>query len=169
MADESLQLQDLVPAEPFVAEPAWPWWIWLLIALTLAAASTAVVILLRKRGSLPVSSKTLDHSEARRRAIEEIEASSSLPPREAATRISGSIRLYLATICGDPSLFETHEEFIARHHALADFSESTRTQASTTLTLLAESKYDRPSNSNETDLSKDSRALIEQLHQEIAP
>ena len=91
-----------------------------------------------------------------------------LQAQEAATRISGAIRLYLATVCGDSSLFETHEEFLGRHQALQNFPEETRSQVSTILCQLAAMKYARPDSPEASSLGAQSRAVIDQLHQQVA-
>ena len=45
-------------------------------------------------------------------------AISTADVRDAAVLSSLILRKYLATAAGDPALFETHEEFVARHDAL---------------------------------------------------
>ena len=125
-----------------------------------------IVCLVRSKKSEAPNTAGVDASTAYRRAIEEIQASSDLPAREAALRLSGAIRLYLSNVCHDPSLYETHEEYIARHQALDAYSQETRDQLSKLLTQLAALKYDRPIDATVSQASEQSEAVIKQLHQQ---
>lgn len=165
MDDETLQLRDLVPPDELVREPGWPWPFWALLAAVLIAIIVVVIAYIRERKNLPGGGRRIDYGAAYRRAIEEIEDSSGLQNQEAATRISGAIRLYLATVCGDPSLFETHQEFLSRHEALQGFPEGVRTQVSTVLCQLAAMKYSQPEALAANDLGSRSKEVIDQLHQ----
>ncbi|MBK1826066.1 hypothetical protein [Haloferula rosea] len=167
MDTDALQLRELVPVDSLVVEPGWQWWVWAIIAVTSALIVTTIVAIIRDKSGLAAARRPVDHSAAYQRALEEIEASSSLPAHEAATRISGAIRLYLATVCGDPSLFETHQEFLGRHEALQHFPENIREQVSTVLCQLAAMKYDQPRSETLPNIGQQSREVIEQLHQRI--
>lgn len=57
------------------------------------------------------------------------------------TALSLALRRYLAIALGDPSLFETHEEFLARHDALASLPESIRHSLSEHFSTLCRYKY----------------------------
>lgn len=167
MDSDALQLRELVPVDSLVVEPGWPWWLWALIAITVTLIVVVIVLITRDKTALSAARKPVDHSAAYRRAVDEIEESSKLPAQEGATRISGAIRLYLATVCGDPSLFETHEEFLSRHQALQSFPEETRERVSTLLCQLASMKYDQPRNEVAPTMGQQSRAVIDQLHERI--
>ena len=168
MEAETLQLKDLVPPDELILEPGWPWWIWAILAVTVLAIIIVIVAYARERNNLKGGGRRIDHAGAYRHAVEEIEASSKLETQEAAIRISGAIRLYLATVCGDPSLFETHQEFLGRHEALQNFSEEMRAQVSTILCQLAAMKYALPDSSEASNLGEQSRSVIDQLHQQVA-
>lgn len=168
MEADTLQLQNLVRAEDLLIEPGWPWWLWTMLAFVSAGIILVVIAFVRERNKLKGGGRRIDHAGAYRHAVEEIEASSPLQSQEAATRISGAIRLYLATVCGDPSLFETHEEFLGRHQALQSFPEETRSQVTAILCQLAAMKYARPDSPEASKLGARSRSVIDQLHQQVA-
>jgi hypothetical protein len=86
--------------------------------------------------------------------------------REAATASSLILRRYLAIAAGDPALFETHEEFVARRDSLAPLSESARMATVERFDELASLKYGRPSEScSPADIIDSSRTLLETLNQ----
>ena len=65
---------------------------------------------------------------------------------------------------GDPALFETHEETLARHDALARFDESARTTAAGGFARLAALKYDsHPPAGDPAGVLADARALLATL------
>src|SRR5690606_23328585 len=64
----------------------------------------------------------------------------------AATQVPLVLRRYLGTVCGDPALFETHEEFISRHAALANYPEDLRNVTAEGFSHLARLKYRREAN-----------------------
>jgi len=167
MDQDALQLRELVPVDSLVMEPGWPWWLWAMIAISAAMVVFVIIRLIMDKSAVTAARRPVDYSGAYQRAIEEIEQSTSLPAQEAATRISGAIRLYLATVCSDPSLFETHEEFLSRHEALQNFPEEVRERVSTVLCQLASMKYAQPRRENAPTMGQQSRAVIEQLHQRI--
>lgn len=166
MDNDAFQLRELVPPDSLVLEPGWPWWAWVLLSCVAILLIYGIIRLTSQKGRPPQIPR-IDYRGAYQRAIEEIESSANLPLHESATRISGAIRLYLATVCHDSSLFETHEEFLGRHQALQDFPESVREQVSTTLCQLAALKYDQPRSQAAPSLGQQSRAVIDQLHQSI--
>lgn len=89
----------------------------------------------------------------------------AVQPREAAVQSSLIVRRYLSVAAGDPALFETHEEYLARHEALKDFSEEARASAAAGFTRLAELKYAEEIPATETaTVIADSRKLLETLH-----
>jgi hypothetical protein len=135
-----------------------PWlWITLGAALLLIAAITLLIRFLRR--------KPIDPTIARRAALEqalrEIDEASSLPHRIAAVQVSLAIRRYLSTAADDPSLFETHEEFLARHPSLTHWPADSIDSLVSTLKHLAEIKY-RPllDELDPVDLVHQSRTLL---------
>jgi hypothetical protein len=169
MEDDSLQLRDLAPAEPLLSHPGLPWWAWALIGAGVLLLVVTIASAIRRRRAQPPPIRQVDRERAYREAAEAIEQSAGLPRREAAQRVSGAIRLYLAKVCEDPSLFETHEEFLSRHEALNRFPESTREQVSMLLSRLAEEKYDRFGKSPATaDFTERPLSVLGQVHQHSA-
>jgi hypothetical protein len=89
--------------------------------------------------------------------------------REAATVSSLVLRRYLSTVTGDPTLFETHEEFVSRHDALKSLPEPVRVAAVEGFDRLASLKYARePGREEPAPVIQSSRALLETLHHAFA-
>lgn len=169
MNQDALQLRDLVPAEPMIPHPGLPWWAWTLIGLGVAILAGVVVTAWRRKKQSDAGTTPVDRQAAYREAAVAIAACTGLPAPEAATRASGAIRQYLAKVCADPSLYETHEEFIARHQALESFPETTREQVSSLLSRLAALKYDRPDAlPAPPDFTEQALATLRQIHQQSA-
>jgi hypothetical protein len=170
MEGDTLQLRDLVPAEPMIPHPGLPWWAWTILALcALLLAGLAVLLLVLHRRVAFRGMRPVDRDAVYREAVEAIHDCVGLSRREAALRASGAIRLYLAKVCQDPSLYETHEEFISRHHALERFPEITREQVSMLLTRLAALKYDLPDPAGTPpDFTEQPLSVLRQVHQQSA-
>lgn len=170
---EDFQLQDIAPAEPYLLRPDLPWWAWLLIAhavLLLAGLLAAIVYAVRAHRA---ESRSLPHDRGRvveaayreaRLAIDKSDDEET--PAALATRISAALRRYLATACGDPSLFETHEEFLARHEALSDLPGELRQDTAAHFTRLARVKYDKNRSDDPAPLRAEALALLETLHRQ---
>lgn len=168
MPDETLQLRDLVAPEPMLRHPGLPWWGWALVALAVVLAALLVTAIARRRRATPPP-LPVDREIAYREAVEAVAACVGLPKREAALRASGAIRLYLSRVCNDPSLFETHEEFVARHRALERLPETTREQLSMLLSRLASLKYDQPDPAAApADFTTQPLSVLRQVHQQSA-
>jgi len=142
-------------------------WLWIALGTcTLIALATLLIIVAKRR-------KHTDPTAARRaalaQALREIEEATPLPPHIAALQTSLAIRRYMATATGDPSLFETQEEFLARHPAITLWPPETIHSLVTTLKHLAEIKY-RPLDDSQTpaDLLTQSRALLQSLDTQSA-
>lgn len=170
MENDTLQLRDLVPAEPMISHPGLPWWAWTILAVCAALlAGLAVLLFVLHRKSEFSGVRPVDREAAYREAEESIRDCVGLPQREAAVRASGAVRLYLVKVCQDPSLYETHEEFIARHAALEHFPETTREQVSMLLTRLAALKYDRPDPADTSpEFTEHPLSVLRQVHQQSA-
>lgn len=89
---------------------------------------------------------------------------------KAATECSIILRRYLSTLTGDPALYETHEEWVARHDSLEDFSDSLKQEIGKRFSQLAQSKY-APEELGEAPESmiENSRQLIDAVHRETTP
>lgn len=162
-ADDTLVLRELVPVDPLLPEPATPAWVWLAISGSIIAAIVLTLLLARRRKR--IEDPTHARQQAYQIARDELAAGHDADPRVAATRASSSLRRYLAAAVGDPALFETHEEFVARHSALATYPETLRLATSSLFTRLAALKYGREAATSPGDPLSDARQLLEQLHQ----
>ena len=161
----------LILHEPPIQEALLPSsipWLWVALgACTIIALATLIFVIIAKRR------KPIDPAAVRRAALaqslREIEEAASLPPRIAALQTSLAIRRYMATAAGDPSLFETHEEFLARHPAITLWPPDTVHSLVSTLKHLAELKY-RPLEDSQTpaDFLTQSRSLLQSLDTQSA-
>lgn len=134
----------------------WPW-ITLAAVFLLAAIATTLILVFRRKPSDPAEARRI----AFEKALREIEDASSLSPRMAAVQVSLAIRRYMTSAAGDPSLFETHEEFLTRHPSLTHWPAETIDALVSTLKHLAEIKYrPLPDEINPADLIHQSRTLL---------
>ncbi len=169
MPEDTLKLRDIPSPEPYLLGPGLAWWMWLLIAFGVFLLVLAIYTLV----SIPKRQKRMDPAQARdaayRKAEQVIQRAAELPNQEAATHVSAAIRGYLTEVCGDPSLFETHEEYLARHEALQQFPKEIREQVSELFSKLASMKYDRPEFVATQKLaSEQPLSVLRQLHQQAA-
>ena len=162
-SEDALVLRDLVPAEPLLPEPGMPPWAWVLIGLAVAA-TVGVAFFIRRANALASDPRHLKE-EAYELAQHELESVPEGGLQAAATKVSLVLRRYLATVCGDPALFETHEEFISRHAALAGYPEELRNVAAEGFSHLARLKYGREANGDPVALFGAARQLLDRLHQ----
>ncbi len=144
----------------------WPWWLGSIIAAVLALV---IWLLLRRRAPT-----AMDPLKSRARAYAEADAALAAPDpaagaRDAAVQASLILRKYLSLAASDPALFETHEEFIARHDALTALTPPARTAAATGFARLAALKYgpEEPS-ADPAAIRADARALLKTLHHGFA-
>lgn len=118
---------------------AWGW----IVAAGAAVLLVGALLLaqrFRRRNPPQAPGKRVAYGEA----LECLEAAARLPAREAATEASFAIRRYLCAMLEDPSLFETHEEFLDRHPSISRIDHTTLTTLTETLKQLAEIKYRKP-------------------------
>lgn len=84
-----------------------------------------------------------------------------------ATECSLIMRRYLAVVAVDPALFETHEEWIARHNAVKSLSDPLKAHIHQLFEQLAEWKYVPSNHGDDPAMMVDrSRNLLEAIHQE---
>lgn len=160
--------------EPDAIESLLPgWWLpHLLIGSTILIAVLLIAILLirAKNRPRPVNPAKM-REEARLHAVSTLESarSSTQTARDAAMIASMALRDYLARAAEDPALFETHDEFIARHDALASLHENARAAAASGFSRLAEIKYsaELPA-STASEVIEAARTLLDQLHRGFA-
>lgn len=164
--DDALVLRDLVPAEPLLPDAGFPLWAWCFIAAGVLLLGILAWYLARRQRPIGMVDPRKAKEEAYRRAVAELEASSGgQTMQEAATRVSVALRRYLAVASGDPALFETHEEFVARHESLAKYPEELRQTTAEGFSHLARLKYGREANGDPAALSSSARQLLDRLHQ----
>ena len=162
--DDALVLRDPVPAESLLPDPGLPPWTWWAIGGGVLLLVLLAWFLLRGRkpGMVdPVKTR----EEAYRRAAAELAAPAAGSMQEAATKVSLVLRRYLAVVAGDPALFETHEEFVARHESLASYPAELRQAAAEGFSHLARLKYGREAAGDPAALFSAARQLLDRLHQ----
>ena len=157
-----LDLRDIPEVEKFIPHPALPWWAWLMIALF----SVALVLFFVRLARRKVATAESIRAKAYHEAMTELEKAKSIQnPVTLATTVSLTIRHYLALVFSDSSIFETHEEFLSRHDALARLPEPSRQQISTHFQQLARLKYAPVEESRDlSGLIPQAIALIDHLH-----
>lgn len=167
MPEESLQLREPVPVQDLLPEAGWPWWAWALLVTGCLIIVLTTAIIIRRRKKTSHSSK-IDPEAAYQRARNAIDQTLDTPPSEASVALSIALRQYLADVSDDPSLYETHQEFIARHSALHGIPLPLREKTANLLTRLAEQKYNRSPLASVADLADESRHLLDELHRRPA-
>lgn len=157
-------LRLLEPTAPENLVPSSWWWVWVAIIATIGCVA-ALIWWIRHRKHAPSrrapNTKAIAFAEA-------VAALTQLPPRnprETATSVSLILRRYLARITDDPALYETHEEFIARHDALAGLPTEARNHTATTFSHLASLKYAPTTLTEEpTDIINQAKQLLRILN-----
>lgn len=120
--------------------PAWEpqlWWFLVGFAV-LVVLVVGLGLLLRKK---PKVDGLKEKREAYREAKAAFGEKESGDARENAIKVSMILRRYLAKSMKEPALFETHEEFIARHDGLRDLPEAVRSETGAFFSKLAAIKY----------------------------
>jgi hypothetical protein len=166
MESDSLQLRELVSADPYIQSPGWPWWLWAVIGLLAVGLILLIWSLFKRKNTENSPDLRLIADQAYRSALEKIEAAASLSPiQNVATDCSEAIRRYLATVTSDPSLYETHEEFLSRHQSLDGYPIEIRNGVSTGFSRLAKLKYGKSPNGDPNTITNEGRNLLMELHQ----
>jgi hypothetical protein len=166
--DSSIQFHGTPLMESLLPPPIpWAWILAACLGIIAIAIPLGIHRARRKTPTLP-NRHTAYHD-----ALAQLEKAASLDAREAATCACLAIRRYLCAVARDPSLFETHEEFLARHPSLSDWPATTVETLVATLQHLAAIKY-RPYEDRSEDLYdpvsllNQSRELLRTLDQETA-
>ena len=163
MAETSdpFELMEPPAAEPLL--PAFGLWVWFAIAAAVVVIGLVVFLLTRRKavGNESESMREAAYREAKQ-ALESIEKADV---RQTAVRCSLVLRKYLVAAVSDPALFETQEEFIARHDALKDLPPEARESVKTCFGRLARAKYapDEPDFPAD-EIVGESQNLLETLH-----
>ena len=129
---ESREAIDLVPTwDPQL------WWIFAAF-IVIVIIVFLVALLLRKKTVFDASK---EKSEAYLEAKVALSECDELDPRESAIRVSMILRRYLARSMNELALFETHDEFIARHDGLKDLPDDLKCGVAALFSKLAAVKY----------------------------
>jgi hypothetical protein len=162
--EEKLTFELRPPASPdaLLSQNGPPLWLIIAGGLFLIALLALVLFLaLRRTPGIDATAARRDALRVADRALADAKPSGI---REAATLASLVLRRYLATVAGDPALFETHEEFIARRDSLARLQEAARAHVAESFARLAALKYDRqPPSGDPAVVIDDARALLTTL------
>ncbi|MES2997669.1 MAG: hypothetical protein V4733_12760 [Verrucomicrobiota bacterium] len=155
-------------AEPPPVEPLLPSWSYGTAAVFIIGALLVVVaslLFMRKvlapRRTTPESIRATAWKNAQR-------SFAKLDPanvRDAALGSSFIVRGYLAAAIGDPALFETHDEFLAREAPLAEFPEAIREKVRMLFSELAALKYGPEEIGDPAAIVARSRATLQDIHQ----
>lgn len=161
----TLELRDAPPPDPLLPGIGlWPW----CFAAALPVIALLVRLLVKRRKPAAVDPLKI-RTQARNEAVAALDAVKSTDPRDAAVQSSLVLRKYLSLAAQDPALFETHEEFIARHDAMAGLNEIARAAAAEGFSRLAALKYAPVSpQADAAAVLTDSRRLLDTLHHGFA-
>lgn len=159
--------------EPSGVEALLPgWWLppVLLAVFLLLVIGILAFLLIRLKNRKRVEDPAKLREAARLEAVAALNNAPKSTSREAAITASLILRRYLAAATGDPALFETHEEFVARRDSLASLSPTAREAAATGFASLATLKYGvAPPEAAPVRVLEDARNLLDQLHNGFAP
>lgn len=138
---------------------------WMFAVLAVVLVVIVAVVWFTRGKPVPPDPK-LAREAARTEAAAALDNIGEVPAREAAVVSSLVLRRYLATVAGDPALFETHEEYVARHESLKNFTEDARGSAAIGFSRLAAVKYspDRP-DMDTPQVVAGSHSLLKILHE----
>jgi hypothetical protein len=133
----SLELRDIPDVTPLLPHDWLPWWVWVAMAVVLL-----LLWFIISRARKSKQDPSVLRLKAYQEALHSLESARSLQSAVAlATSLSLTLRRYLAIAFGDPSLFETHEEFLARHNALDSLPVETRQLLTSHFSTLCRFKY----------------------------
>lgn len=160
------ELMEPPPVDPLL--PAFGPWVWVAAAAALLAAAGLAIFLLRRRAARGGTADSMKQA-AYRDALAALDDMTGASAREAAVRCSLVLRNYLVKALSDPALFETHEEFVARHDALQGLEPAARESARRCFANLSQAKY-APEGPARTpgEIVDESRGLLETLHRGLA-
>jgi LPXTG-motif cell wall-anchored protein len=168
MEPEPKPLELLEPPDPSGLLPeSIPVLLWLGIAIGLLLLAALVLFLRRRKAHGPSPAQLRD--AARNEAAAALAAARPRDARDAAVQVSLILRRYLTVAAADPSLFETHEEFITRADSLAALNPAARETCAERFAALASLKYGRqdPLDPPESIVTGGTQ-LLETLHRGFA-
>jgi len=166
MEEQAKQLELVESQEALRLVPTWEPQVWWFLAAAGGVLLLGLLVVLLRKKKTPLSEQELK-KQAYTVAKTELAALCSEDARCTAIEVSVILRRYLARTMSEPSLFETHEEFVSRHDALAGFSAELREEIATHFSALAQIKYapqdSLPQESGSTQAT--SLALLERMFQ----
>lgn len=165
MEETSKNLELVESREAIELVPTWEpqfWWIFAAM-MVVFTVGFFVVLFLRKK---PVFNASKEKSEAYLEAKVAFSECDELGPRESAIRVSMILRRYLARSMNEPALYETHEEFIARHDSLKDLPNDLKCGVAALFSKLAALKYapDDIVNVEAQSTYAEGGSLLERIH-----
>lgn len=168
MNEKTTTFELMEPASPEALVPQSGLWPWLVVAAIAVLLAVILILFLRKRSGKPPDAATL-RLAAYLEAVAGLACATTADARNAAVQCSLILRKYLSNAAGDPALFETHDEFVARHDALKALTAEARSATEAGFTRLAALKYapELPA-AVPAVIIAESRALLETLHHGFA-
>ncbi len=133
----NLQLQEPISPESLV--PAMDFaFVWLIAGAVIVLIALAYFLTRKRKAALDPTAHRLAAYKIAKKSLDAVNAGNA---REAAVQTSLIIRRFLSDAVGDPSLFETHEEFISRQDSLKKLKPEARDAASQGFSRLVKLKY----------------------------
>ncbi|MBK1791262.1 DUF4381 family protein [Persicirhabdus sediminis] len=153
-------LQDITNADSYLQEAAAPQW------ATGLAIAAGVIIVIAIIWALRSPQKKYGKSQGQlaNEALTSLkERCAELSNKELATELSLILRRFLDVTYQDPSIYQTHEEFILREDALLNIDNDKRSHLLDFLTHLNAFKYKQQSTAAQDELIKQANELLTQL------
>ena len=163
---QTFQLLESSTIEPMIPKHEIPWFWIALISAVIAAVLVIVIYRHRKRANDPEKIREKNFQQS----LADLDAITNADAQTAAVQSSMILRKYLSIAANDPALYETHEEFIARHDALQKIPHEKRNETSATFDRLAALKYAPATpDARAESIIGESRNLLLSLHAALAP
>jgi LPXTG-motif cell wall-anchored protein len=165
MEEKTNQLELVESQEALRLVPTWELQVWWFFVAAGVILLIGLLFFFWKRRK-PVIDLQAEKKQAYANAKAELGNLSSEDSRYLAIETSIILRRYLARSMGEPALFETNEEFISRHNALADLPAELRDDIASFFSALALVKYaPKGGFSEETGYTQaTSLALLERMY-----
>jgi hypothetical protein len=166
MEEPTNQLELVESQQALRLVPTWEPQVWWFLAAAGGVLLLGLLVVLLRKKKTPLSVQDLK-KQAYAATKTELSALCSEDARCTAIEVSVILRRYLARTMSEPALFETHEEFVSRHDALAHFPTELREEIAALFSALAQIKYapqdSLPQESGRTQAT--SLALLERMFQ----
>jgi len=162
----SSQLAEPSQVENLLPDYGFEWWM-VPAGLAVLLGLLAIYQIIHKKRRKVAGRKGDPRETAFTIAREELTEVDCKTSRQAAVRCSLILRKYLAQASNDPSLFETHEEFITRQDSLTALTEEAREACAMGFSKLAALKYAPQEATDESApeaVIEETRLLLHTLH-----